>query len=640
MNGRDVSVTIIRYGLLPLIAFFLLCVSFVQAENLDEAGRENLKVPVALQDLAYGEILFDYYRGKKIKALTRILIAQKKNQLSHHSNSAELLSGVIYLDLGMLDKAQKIFKRLLTEEDLKHEVLSKIEFYLGKLHYKQRDYSQAERRLSNIYESLKPKLKDESLIMLSNIALKANQLNKARDWLSLISEDSEYLSYSRYNLGILWLKDNEEQNALPYLNQVYLTDKPTRVQRSLQDKAKIAMGFHFLRGKRYDLAKNQFLSVRLGSIYTNRALLGVGWTYAEKGMYENALTHWLELAKKDARDLAVQEALLAIPYAYQKLEAMQPAFANYLKASDIYQSQIDFITRVEKEITDNELVEKLVYEIAKNNQSESGDKGIKDSFLLGGEFDYYIYELLAQNSFNEDFRSYQKLGRLEKMLDHWEKQLPMFSDMLEANKVAFKKKIPKVDAYLASGAFEKYQQAYEAIQQDLVDLKNSEKLHLLANAEQKVFYERILRIENSLQNIPPQMLDQTQLDKPRRAWGVLQWQLEENRMQKIWELTKTSKAIKKILDEMQNRTLTLASARLHALNRFVGYQDIIDEGSNNLINLKKRIRGQVQMQAMRIKKQILAVLEKRKATLDHFLLQSDLAIARMQEQAVIIPEID
>ncbi|MDQ7050546.1 MAG: hypothetical protein Q9M92_13855 [Enterobacterales bacterium] len=91
---------------------------------------------------------------------------------------------------------------------------------------------------------------------------------------------------------------------------------------------------------------------------------------------------------------------------------------------------------------------------------------------------------------------------------------------------------------------------------------------------------------------------------------------------------------------MNQRTLTLASARLYALNRFVGYQDVIVQGANNLKDLKKRIHSQANIQAGLIKKQILAVLQKRKATLDHFLLQSDLAIARMQEQAVIIPEIE
>ncbi|MDQ7050547.1 MAG: hypothetical protein Q9M92_13860 [Enterobacterales bacterium] len=506
----------------------------VQAENesLAAADRENLKVPVKLQDLAYGEILFDYYRGNKIKALTRILIAQKKNQFSHHSNSAELLSGVIYLDLGMLNKAQGIFKRLLTEQDLKHEVLAKIEFYLGKLHYKQRDYPQAEKRLTNIYASLPAKYRDESLIMLSNISLKRNKLEKARDWLNLISQDSEYLSYSRYNLGILWLRDQKEQQALPYLKKVFLTDKPSKIQRSLQDKAKIALGFYYLKAKQYELAKAQFLSVRLGSIYTNKALLGIGWTYAEMDLYENALTHWLELSKKDIRDIAVQESLIAIPYAYQKLKAMQPALSKYLSASDAYQAQIEFINQIEQEIQNNDLIENLVYKIAQNNQLEKGDKGIKDSGLLGGKFDYYIYELLAQNSFNEDFRSYQKLGRLELMLVHWEQQLPMFSEMLEANQVSFKQKIPKVDAYLASGSFEKYRLAYDGIQKDLEDLKNSEKLYLLATPKQKAFYDRIIRIENSLANIPSQMLDESQLDKPRRAWGVLQWQLETNRMQK------------------------------------------------------------------------------------------------------------
>ncbi|MCF6193839.1 MAG: hypothetical protein L3J46_05855, partial [Kangiellaceae bacterium] len=135
-----------RVGAVLVIGFVLSFASMVAAEQatLLEQQKEDLKKPVYLQDLAYGEILYDYYRGEEITALTHILIAQKEDQLPNHANSAELLSGVIYLNLGMLAKAQGIFNRLLTEEDLKNELLAKLEFYLAKLHYKQRDFQDAQ----------------------------------------------------------------------------------------------------------------------------------------------------------------------------------------------------------------------------------------------------------------------------------------------------------------------------------------------------------------------------------------------------------------------------------------------------------------------------------------------------------------
>ncbi len=646
LYGNRIGVVRTRILVHQLIVFVISAVfcsiSILNAAEsvLEEKEKEDLKKPTYLQDLAYGQILFDYYRGDEITTLTHILIAQKKQQLPTHANSAELLSGVIYLNLGMLAKAQGIFNRLLTEEDLKNELLAKIEFYLAKLHYKQRDYQEAYRRLSRVYQVLEVKFKDESLIMLSNIELHNKNLAAARDWLAQISNDSELLAYSRYNLGILWLRDDNLQQALPFLTQVYLTFKPTDVQRSLQDKAKVALGFYYLKAKQLEQAREQFLSVRLGSQYTNKALLGVGWTYIEKGDYSKALSHWLELRNKDVRDIAVQEALLAIPFAYQKLKAMTPALEKYLEASEQYQQQIDLISSIETQIIDGDLIENLVSKLIKNQPLESGDETVEDSVLFGDEFDYYIYELLAQNRFNEGFRSYQKLGRLALMLDHWEEQLPMFSEMLQANQLRFDERIPIIDSYLNTGNLAKYKQTLSLILEDLDFINRSEKLYLLATPEQTLLHQRIVRVENNISNIPFEMLTDDQQIMARRARGVLLWEFEQSKTEKIWTLKKSSIELKKQIAEMDSRALTLAFAREHALTRFVGYQSLIDEGSQKLHDLKRRIKRQIDIQADFIKKQILAVLKRRKATLDHFLLQSDLSVARLHEQAVEIPEIE
>ncbi len=625
---------------LSLLILWALLPSFAFTEELNEEQREDLKKPAKLQDLAYGEILFDYYRGDEISALTHILIAQKKNYLPNHANSAELLSGVIYLNLGMLSKAQNIFNRLLTKDDLKNELLAKLEFYLAKLHYKQRDFADAQRRLKNVYQVLEVGLKDESLIMLSNISLYQNDLNAARDWLSQISEDSELLAYSRYNLGILWLTAGDVNNALPYLSKVYTTHEPTDVQRTLQDKAKVALGFHYLKAKDYLTARQYFLGVRLDSSYTNKALLGMGWTYVENGDYTKALSHWLELRSRDIRDIAVQEGLLAIPYAYQKLNAMKPALENYLSASEQFQQQIELIDQIEQQVSEGNLVENLVLKLIRAKELGAGDGSIQDSKLFGDVYDYYLYELLAQNSFNEGFRNYQKLGRLALMLDHWEEQLPMFSEMLTTNQIRFDQKIPQIDAYIGKDQLDTFEAEYQNILQDLEALRKAENLHLIATPEELEIHQRITRLEKRIELIPADMLSPEQIEKTRRARGVLQWQLQENLTEKIWNLEKQSKELSELLNQTKEQTSKLASARSMALTRFVGYQAKIDEGANKLSDLRDRIRGHVDIQANYIKQQILAVLKKRKSTLEHFLLQSDLSIARLHEQAVFIPEVE
>lgn len=612
-----------------------------EAKEKAEQAKEDLKKPVKLEDLAYGGILFDYYRGESIEALNLILVAQKRNLLPNHSQSARLLSGVIYLDLGMLTHAQEIFNDLLTEEELQSGLLSRIEFYLGKLHYRQGDFNKAEFRLTRILDSLDADIKDDALIMLSNISIYTDQKEKARSWLLQISEESKLSSISQYNLGILWLREQNLNLATTLLTSIHPEYTEDKVIKSLQDKAHIALGYYHLSQKEFEKAREYLFKVRLESPQANKAMLGVGWSYGEGGNYNRALTHWTELSKGDIRDVAVQEAFLAVPFAYQRLNSMQLSLQKYVDASNAFQSQIDLIDDLMKQIEEGDLLEKFVNSIVTNQfESIADESGIQDSKLFGDKYDYYLYELVAQHQFNEGFRSYQKLGKLAQILDRWEEALPTFSDILTTNELRFSERIPVIDQYLAEGAFEKFQTQLAEFDEDIKALKNNERMHLIATRDELKLHKRITGLFEKLDRIPEDMLSPDQVIMAKRARGILQWQIEEGRVGKIWQLEKVARDIRRVLAEMEERKISLASARQQAQSRFMGYQGKVDDASGQLVGLRDKIAQQIEAQAFELKTQIVNVLVKRKATLNQYLLQSDLSIARLHEKAINIPELE
>ncbi|WP_196138306.1 lipopolysaccharide assembly protein LapB [Aliikangiella sp. G2MR2-5] len=630
-----------KFGL-RLISIVLFSGSLVAAEGdnavKEDLNKEDLKKPVVIEDLAYGHILFEYYRGNTIEALNAILVAQKRNQLANHKQSAKLLSGVIYLDLGMLDHAQSIFNELLSEEELKSTLLAKIEFYLAKVHYRQADYAQAEFRLLRVMPSLKRSLKDEALIMLANIAVYKNEKSKAEEFLSQVEADSELLAYSRYNLGILFLRETNLEKALPFLERVNLEFTDDRVVNSLQDKAFTALGFFMLSSKEYDKARSYLQRVRLSSPSANKALLAMGWSYLESHSPKRALSHWLALRERDIRDLAVQEALVAIPYAYQKLDSMQEALDGYIHASNVFQQQIEMIDELKRKIREDNLIESFLDKLILAQTNEIDDDGVQDSNLFGDEFDYYLFELVSQHQFNESYRNYQKLGKLAQILKHWEGQLPIFDEILNANQTRFNEKLPLVEKYLAQGAFEQYENELEVIRTDIAALKTNKKLHLLANEEQLDLYARIERVIEKISRLPEGMISEEQKQKARRAQGVLQWQLETNKVEKIWQLEKLAKTIGETIDQIRQRKSKLAYSRDIAEIRFAGFESKVEDGKAGLYGLRDKIHQQIAREAFDLKEQIISVLDQRRATLDHYLLQSDLSVARLHDQAVEIPE--
>lgn len=605
-----------------------------------EIKKEDLKKPVVLEDLAYGNILFDYYRGESIDALNAILVAQKRNQLPNHAQSAQLLSGVIYLDLGMLSHAQQIFNDLLSEEDLKSGLLSKIEFYLGKLHYRQGDYQQAEFRLARVVNTIEAELRDDCLIMLSNIAIAKDQKEQARDWLARINSESSLAAMSRYNLGILWLREENLTAAEPLLTKLYPEYTEDKVVRSLQDKALVALGYYHLAKKEFEKAREYLFKVRLDSPLTNKALLGVGWSYSEMGDYNKALSHWIELTQRDIRDIAVQEALLAVPFAYQRLNSLQISLDKYAAASNTFQQQLNLIDELLKKIEEGNLLEKFVSNIVTNELNSIADEsGIQDSSLFGDEYDYYLFELVSQHQFNEGFRSYQKLGKLSQILNHWEEALPTFTDIMQANEIRFAEKIPAIDAYLADGSFDEYEELLSNFDADIKALKEGQKLHLLASENELKLHRRITSLLDKIERIPADRLSPQQVVMAQRAKGIFQWQLETGKAGKIWQLEKITRQIRQVFNEMQSRKISLANARSKAETRFTGYQEKVDDASAQLLGLRDKIKAQIDIQANDLKTQIVNVLLQRQATLNHYLLQSDLSIARLHEKAVEIPEL-
>src|SRR5512138_3632697 len=69
--------------------------------------------PHAVQDLHWGDVLFYFYEGDYLQALTRLDAAEQQHRLTHHEVEAQLLKGGLYLSLGEHQEAGKIFQALL-----------------------------------------------------------------------------------------------------------------------------------------------------------------------------------------------------------------------------------------------------------------------------------------------------------------------------------------------------------------------------------------------------------------------------------------------------------------------------------------------------------------------------------------------
>ena len=91
--------------------------AFVAVLVLLTTGNAGVSAaPPTVQDLAWGEVLFDFYQADHVPAITRLLVARQRGELPEHGDEAELVLGGLYLDYGMHAHAATIFESLLEQE--------------------------------------------------------------------------------------------------------------------------------------------------------------------------------------------------------------------------------------------------------------------------------------------------------------------------------------------------------------------------------------------------------------------------------------------------------------------------------------------------------------------------------------------
>ncbi len=331
MGYSTMKYSLVR-GIIFLIAGLLPTVANANATD-DLRGDLHWKV----KDPQFGEALFDFYRGDNFSAITRLTLAQETRALVSQEQEGDLLLGMLYLTSNMPNEAQKVFSRLIKDSD--PSSLSDIaRLYSAKILYSQGAYPAAEKLLSAI-EDLPGGLREKQNVLLANLLMEKKQFQQAKNLLLRLENDSKQGYYSRHNLAVRMLKDGisfEGAGLLIVISKEIFSGPELKI---LQDKANLALGYHYLQQKEPGLAKVYFQKVRLNSYFSPKALLGAGFAESAQNQHKRALIPWMELAQREIRDIETQEALLAVPDALFKLESYKEAQKHYQNAISQYAAE-------------------------------------------------------------------------------------------------------------------------------------------------------------------------------------------------------------------------------------------------------------------------------------------------------------
>jgi hypothetical protein len=591
--------------------------------------------PTVVRDLHFGDALFYYYQGRDLEAITRLTAYRQWGRMPHHDAEVDLLLGGLYLSLGLHNEAGERFETLLTQS-VPEGVRNRAWFYLGKIWYARGYLDRAERAIKEVQGRLTPDLEAERMHLLSNILMRQQRFDEA---IALLNswrghkDQSDWLAYAQYNLGVALVRKGLVSEADPFLTTVGTLESGRRELRSLRDRANLALGYAYLQNNQPTLAKPVLERVRLDGPYSNKALLGVGWADAAEGQFQAALTPWMELRDRNLLDSAVQEAYLAIPYAFAKLDANAQAAENYELAIHSFDTETVNLEASIEEINNGTMLDKLLLRDARDQYGWFWQlREIPDA-----PQSRYLYHLLAGHDFQEGLKNYRDLAFLGGTLARWQDSIVAFDDMLATRERAYAERVPQADAVLNSGRLDQYGTERATMGGQLDEVEAAQNVAALGTPEERDQWARIVRLEAALLAAPNDEETNVIREKTRLAKGVLYWRLAESFKARVWNERRTLKDLDQALREAQNRWVRVQKARSSMPNNTGEFAARVEALRARLDGAQVRLAEVARQQNGLLEGLARNELEQQKERISTYQIQARFALAAIYDRAAAPP---
>ena len=586
------------------------------------------KEPIVVQDPQYGEVLFHFYQEDYFPAIVKLLAAKEQQQLNDHAEDAELLLGGMYLSYGHHLEAAAIFERMLAD-NVSTEIRDRTWFFLSKIWYQRGYLDKSQEALGFIEGELPKNLQREALMLEAQILIDAGDYDRAIALLQNWQGKTEWASYAKFNVGVALVRSGRIEEAQALLNDLGNLNPFNEELTSLRDKANLALGYALLQDKQPLAAKAPLQRVRLEGPFSNKALLGVGWADAELDNYQRALVPWMELRGRDLLDSAVQESMLAIPYAMAQLDSISQAADHYLNAIEAFYEESSRLDRTIAHIESGEIFDQFLT----TDPTDSAGWYWQLEQLPEGPEARYLFHLLAKHEFQEGLKNYRDLNYLFQNLDAWQGSIDVYGNMLETRKEAYEQRLPRVEDALARADLDGMVSQKLEFDSTLNNIAESHDWLALATSAEFEMWGEI----TSLENTPALRADISEAaevrDKIQLLKGVLQWQLEREFKDRLWKIRRNLNDAGEALVATQRSRRQIDETMRNEPLRF-------EELSNRVYGLAPRIEGMKMsvedaLSGQRAFLQSIAVgeLQAQKQRLDIYTVQARFALAAIYDVA-------
>jgi len=592
-----------------------------------------------LRDLYFGEALYEAYQGQYFDALERLdaELAQHNrvdepqlDSLQYHIKQADFSVGDFELRYRMHLRAGRAIRAVL-DADVDQPVKNDAAYRLARLEFQEGQPADALQALQRIQGPLPDNIRDDVEFLRGNVYLALGRPADAVEVLKRLQNAQSLKGFAAYNLGIALLQSGHSADGLRQLDKAGGIESREPATTAIRDKSNMVLGNIMLRSADYAHAQLAFDRVRLEGPYSDLALLSSGWAEVSAHDYAKALVPWGMLIARDPTDAAVQEAKLALPFAYSKLQIYGRAAILYGQALDTFSKELAKVDASERSIRTGNFLKALIREeIKQDNVWVVRLRALPDTPET-----FYLTDLMASNDFQTALQNYLDLEDLRRRLMAWQGSFDAFDDLIRHRRANYEPLLPQVDAHFRELDAEMRLRVEQRdhLQRRLQGVLTAPRPQLLATAEERVALERLQKIETVLERTsgPESTALQVRVQHLR---GVLTWRLYTEYPDRLTQAYKDLHELNADVRMLEERYTAFVRARQAAVHSYAGYDQSIGHLRTRDSEALERVNKLLARQGHLIEAVAIEELDTRHKRLEAYQIQARYAVADSYDRAL------
>ncbi|MEJ2135829.1 MAG: hypothetical protein P8X86_11355 [Desulfofustis sp.] len=595
--------------------------------------------PTELKDLYYGEALYLAFQEDWFDAIARLdtellqhhgLDEPKLDTLYYHVNHAEFAVGDFELEYRMHLRAGRAIKAVI-EGNVAEPVRNEAIFRLAKIYLQKDQPVNALYAVERIHGAVPQNIRDDLAFLRAQIFMANGRFSKAVQILRDLRDAESLKGFNTYNLGISLLLDGNKQEGHRYLDITGQIDSNNALTLAIKDKSNLVLGSKLLDERNFEGSKQMLDRVRLKGPSSNRALLASGWADAYRNQFDRALVPWTILMTRQVTDPSVQEALLAVPYAYGKLNVHSKAALMYGSALEKFGAEVNKLSASIKSIREGHFLRALVREELKQDSNWV----VKLRELPESPETYYLLELMASHDFQQSLKNYLDMEELRKKMEAWESDLDAFEEIIAKRRAYYEPLLPAIDQEfrrLDSKMRLRLEQR-DRIEKRLKTMLVVPRPDYLATSKERIIGQQISNLERRVHDGGKALPGEIKA-RVRRLRGLLHWNIYTDYDRRFTEANKHLRKLNQVVMQLKKQYAAFVRTRQAATQSYEGYDDGI-RGQRALIReARARVTELMARQGNMLELMAVNELSRRRERLAEFQIKARFAMADSYDRAV------